>query len=210
MKKFMVCFSVLVLTASSVVPADEKSEKTAEAVAIAAPPAAKGSEAPKAPAVTVRPLAVTVELTSGTKLQGTLMETSELPMRTAFGQATIPLAEVAGIKLASEGNATTTVVMHNGDSITGATELNRLLVETEWGKADITGSSISAVLFAQGLQWTSSAGLNGTRWTLTEAQKPQAPPTPAQPATRTGVTNAGGTVVPSNVRPVSGFRTIGQ
>jgi hypothetical protein len=80
---------------------------------------------------------------------------------------------VAGIKLASEQNPTTTVVMHNGDSITGATEMDRLELQTEWGKAEINGTAIDSVLFAQGLEWESEIGLNGTRWKLTEAGESQ-------------------------------------
>lgn len=207
MKRAFVVLASVAFVISSAVFADE--QKTAEAVTITPPPKADSAKPEPAKAKeevpTVRPLAVTVELTGGTKLQGTLMETSELAMRTSFGQATIPLSEVAGIRLASEGNAVTTVIMHNGDSVTGATELNRLLVETEWGKADITGSSISSVLFAQGLQWTSVTALNGSRWALTEVKPPAVPQQPQN----SGVTNAGG-VQPQNsvVRPVSGFRTI--
>jgi len=184
----------------------QENGKPAVAVAQPATATATPKAAPKVaaakPAPVVRPLSVTVQTISGISIRGTLVATSELPMRTSFGQASIPLAEVAGVKLATEDNATTTVVMHNGDSITGATELPNLVVETEWGKADVTGSSISSILFAQGLTWKSSDGLNGTRWALAEPPKPApkpaaaaAPrPTPQRPA--------------SNVQPVSGFRVI--
>ncbi|MEZ6124100.1 MAG: hypothetical protein R3C49_13130 [Planctomycetaceae bacterium] len=205
MKRLFVSSGVLALAAAvgSGVSAQEDKPAVAvakPAVATVTPPAAAASKP------VVRPLSVTVEIAGGTNIRGTLSETSDLPMRTSFGQASIPLSEVAGIRLASADNATTTVVMHNGDSITGATELQKLVVETEWGKAEITGTSITSILFAQGLQWTSDTGLNGTRWSLAEAPKPAAKPA-VTPAAATRPTTPQPRPA-SNVQPVSGFRVI--
>lgn len=205
MKRLFISCGAMALAVALGVSASAQ-EKGKPAVAVAKP--ATATAAPKAstakPVKTVRALSVTVEIVDGTKLRGTLMEASELPMQTSFGQANIPLAEVAGIRLASQDNATTTVVMHNGDSITGATDLSNLLVETEWGKADITGSSISSILFAQGLQWSADSGLSGTRWKLAETAKAPAKPKPAPQNTRPKPVQRPA----SNVQPVSGFRVI--
>jgi hypothetical protein len=122
------------------------------------------ADSPATPSV--RPLSVTVQLLSKTEITGTLLETTSLAMRTSFGVANIPLSEVAGIRTANSGDPVTTVVMHNGDSVTGATELSLVAVETDWGKAEIKGDSIASLLFAPGLQWMSKADLNGNRWVL--------------------------------------------
>lgn len=87
-------------------------------------------------------------------------------MKTAFGELTIPLSEVAGIKLASEGNTSTTVVMHNGDSVTGAWDFDHIELRTEWGMATIDGTAINSLLFAQGMAWVSEGGVSGKRWKL--------------------------------------------
>ncbi|MEO1614379.1 MAG: hypothetical protein AAFV88_00930 [Planctomycetota bacterium] len=135
----------------------------ADAPKPASPPAAKANE------VSIRPLSVTVELVDGkTKLTGTLMNQTSLDMKTSFGTVDIPLSEVAGFRFPSENDASTTVVMLNGDSITGATELKVLTVETEWGTAQINGQSIQSILFVPNLAWKPSTGLNGKRWTLAE------------------------------------------
>jgi hypothetical protein len=148
-----------------------------------AEPVAEETEAPSdstpAPAA-ARPLSVTVTLLSETVLAGTLTDTREVVMKTSFGDATIPLSEVAGIRFASSDDAMTTVVMLNGDAITGATDIQKLIVETEWGTATINGSSVGSVLFVPGLTWNSQAGLNGKRWTLVDS-KVAAPPAPAEP-----------------------------
>ena len=118
-----------------------------------------------------RPLSVSITLISETVLAGTLTDTRELIMKTSFGDATIPLTEVAGIRLASSDDAMTTVVMLNGDAITGATDIRQLIVETEWGTATINGNSVASIMLVPGLSWNSMAGLNGKRWTLVDAKK---------------------------------------
>ncbi len=124
-----------------------------------------------------RPLSVSVTLMSETVLAGTLTDTRELTMKTSFGDATIPLSEVAGIRLASADDSMTTVVMLNGDAITGATDIRQLIVETEWGTATINGNSVASIMLVPGLNWNSMAGLNGKRWTLVDAKKAAAPAT---------------------------------
>ncbi len=47
----------------------------------------------------------------GQKITGTLTEVTMLPIRTAFGEASVPLAEVAGVKLATAEEPSTTVIM---------------------------------------------------------------------------------------------------
>ncbi|MEZ6087960.1 MAG: hypothetical protein R3C05_08040 [Pirellulaceae bacterium] len=137
-------------------PTSDEDEPIAEAVV---KPGALGS----------RPLSVNITLNNQSVIRGTLTDTTEMPMKTVFGELTLPLAEVAGIRFASQGDTSTTVVMLNGDSVTGATELQRLTVETEWGAAQINGSGIASILLVPNLQWSSVAGLNGKRWYLTEA-----------------------------------------
>ncbi|MGV3486672.1 MAG: hypothetical protein ACO1RT_19800 [Planctomycetaceae bacterium] len=128
-----------------------------------------------------RPLSISVTLISETVLTGTLTDTRELTMKTSFGDAVIPLSEVAGIRLATSDDAMTTIVMLNGDAITGATDIRQLVVETEWGTATINGNSVSSILFVPGLNWNSLAGLSGKRWTLVDAKKVE-PPAPGQAA----------------------------
>jgi hypothetical protein len=130
----------------------------------------------------VRPLSVSISLHSDTKLAGTLTDTTTLEMRTSFGSASIPLSEVAGIRFASADEATTTVVMLNGDSITGATDVKLVTVETEWGMATINGPNIGSILFVPGLSWNAQAGLNGKRWSLVNEKSSSASSTSSKTA----------------------------
>ena len=148
-----------------------------------------------ASSVKVRPMSVSIDLISNTKLTGTLTDTTTLEMRTSFGTAAIPLSEVAGIRFASADDASTTVVMLNGDSITGATDVKLVTVETEWGMATINGPNIASIMFVPGLTWSPTAGLNGKRWNLanTKTSKPKSSTTagkaPSAPASSSRTTS---------------------
>ena len=113
------CFFVALAGLNSVGDAQEK-EATATAV--------------KSPAASIPksgPLTVTVEMVGGQKISGTLTEVTMLPIRTGFGAVEVPLAQVAGVKLASAEDPSTTVIMKDEDSITSATDLKSILVDTE-------------------------------------------------------------------------------
>jgi hypothetical protein len=126
-----------------------------------------------------QPQTVTVTLLNGSTMSGTLGEVDQWSMKTSLGTTNIPVSAVAGVRMAQEGNATTTVVLHNGDSFTGALQLDHVAIQTDWGRAEIFGTHVASILFSPGLKWTSDEGLNGTRWKLvvdeTRVAKPPAP-----------------------------------
>ena len=172
----------------------EKKEALPEAVAVeipsAVPSAAKTNDAK------LRPLTVSVELLSQAVIAGTMAEVSQIHIKTAFGEATIPMSEIAGIRLATTQDSTTTVVMLNGDSITGATDIKQLTIDTEWGSAKINGTAIQSILFVPDLKWVNSNSLNGRRWFLVDAK--QAPNATANPSNSGGI---GGPANPSGGNP---------
>ncbi len=117
-----------------------------------------------------RPLNLTVELVNGNLITGTLVEADVVNIKTAFGEAAIPLSEIAGIRFATREDVTTTVVMINGDSITGATDVKLITVETDWGTAKINGSSIQSLLLIPDLKWQLNSGVSGKRWSLVDSK----------------------------------------
>lgn len=154
---------------------DEGKSAKAEAAATDAKAEPKSSSDKR-----VRPLTVSVQLLrSDLIITGALTDSNLLALRTAFGEASIPLSEVAGVRFPSGQDTSTTLVMLNGDSITGASDVKSITVETEWGSAKVNGENISSMMFVPGLEWQSVKGLNGTRWTLTEAKAKPAGTAPA-------------------------------
>ena len=161
-------------------------------------PVAKAVAKPQPAAA--RPLSATITLANQSVIRGTLTDTTDIQMKTSFGEVTIPLSEVAGIRFASAKDTTTAVVMLNGDSITGATDVKRLVVETEWGAAQVNGASVSSIMLVPSLQWSSIAGLNGKRWYLTEER---GQPTPARPNVSSN--QPSGNRYPQNGVPINSF-----
>jgi hypothetical protein len=177
---YCLAFPVILLAMATFVRAQEP-EATSVPVRV---PAASVSK--------MGPLTVTVELMGGQKITGTLTDVAELPIKAAFGSASVPLSEVAGVKMAAADDSSTTVIMKNGDSITGATDLKIVTVDTEWGTAKINGSSIISLLLLPDLKWNATMGLNGRRWSLVDSKAgtPQGTPQPVPGAStpRTGTT----------------------
>jgi hypothetical protein len=171
------------------------------------PTPAEASEGTEPKTGELRPLSATLYLVSGTKLEGTLLSATELTMKTSFGEASIPLNEVAGIRLAEAGNGTTTVILHNGDSITGGTELEKLDIVTEWGQAEVNGANISSILFTQGLKWETATGFSGSRWTLIESATTTSTAKPTNNASPASANSASTTRVRSSTGNFPTFGT---
>ena len=185
----MFCTTIAFSTTVPILVAQDK-EATATAVRT---PAASVSK--------MGPLTVTVEMLGGQKVTGTLTEITDLPFRGAVGDVKVMLSEVAGVKMASADDPSTTIIFKNGDSVTGATDLKVVSVDTEWGSAKINGSSITSLLLLPDLKWNASigfnGGLNGKRWSLVDGKNTASsqpgqmvngqfvPNTASQPGTRT-------------------------
>ncbi len=176
-------------------PAAAQDEAIAEAVPAASQEAPSDDNEPAVARAqrSARPLTVAASLTDKSVITGTLLDSTSLNIRTAFGEASLPLSEVAGIRFPTGDDSGTTVVMLNGDSITGATDLKFISVETTWGSAKINGDAIGDLLFVPGLAWQSSESLGRKRWALVEKS----------PVGQSAVTQGG-------VQPATGTRPIPQ
>lgn len=113
-------------------------------------------------------------------LNGELLDIGDLKLQTAFGPASIPLVKVLGIRLSRTPTDITTVVLHNGDMLTGQVDIRSLLVQTKWGKSEVNGGNLASIFFRKNLTWESLDLLAGARWTLvqtnTDASSSAAPP----------------------------------
>jgi len=199
-----IAMSVALILATHVVAQDNTNSGNLP-VAKATPTADSGDKplakaVPSSDSLASRPLSATITLANQSVIRGTLTDTTDVEMKTSFGEVTIPLSEVAGIRFASAKDSITTVVMLNGDSVTGATDVKRLVVETEWGAAQVNGASVASIMLVPSLQWSSVAGLNGKRWYLTE-QRSQT--TPSRPNVSSN--QPSGNRYPQNGIPINSF-----
>jgi hypothetical protein len=202
--------NLTLLATASTFPYAIQAQEVAEAIPTATPSEGKSKAAgtpvdrvnPK-----IRPLNVTAELSTGNSISGTLIEVDVLLIKTAFGEASVPLAEIAGIRFPQGEDVSTSVVMLNGDSITGATDVKMVTIDTDWGQAKVNGSAIRSILLIPNLSWSSSSGISGKRWTLQESKPQPNTNTSSQPNTnKPGTTGT----QPSNFSGPPNSSTFGQ
>jgi hypothetical protein len=120
-----------------------------------------------------------VELRSGLKLEGCLANAA-IPCRLAFGDVPLPLETIRGIRMSDEMTAVeggtaqpsgATIVLENGDSLTGLPRMEVLHLQTEWGEATVKLTHLkSLILTGESVSWTEQEG----RWRLSPVPTTQA------------------------------------
>lgn len=137
-------------------------------------------EAPEAPKVTKKSdeasaLRMTLKLRRDMTLEGSPVELETIKMNTIFGEAKLPLNTIAGIRFPSAegGDGNTTVILRNGDSLTGSLVLDKIKFVSIWGEAMINTSSLQSVTLVDGMDWTATTTTMGNqRWALSPAGVP--------------------------------------
>lgn len=109
---------------------------------------------------------VKIQLKEGMTLEGSPVEVDAVKMASLFGEATIPLHTIAGIRFAQKPTEQSTIVLLNGDALTGEINLSELKCVAEWGTAAVNVSHIVSVVFRPDLTWSSVPTPNGDRWQL--------------------------------------------
>lgn len=109
---------------------------------------------------------VKIQLKEGMTLEGSPVDIESLKMASLFGEATIPLHTIAGIRFSQKPTEQSTVVLLNGDALTGEVNLTELKCVAEWGTAAVNVSHIVSVVFRPDLSWSSVPTPNGDRWQL--------------------------------------------
>jgi len=107
-----------------------------------------------------------VRLSDVKSLAGELDEISEITMTTKFGDVTIPMEHIAGIKLHTDEDDSAVVVMVDGDVLTGIPSLPTLQLGTDWGKAEINPEAVQSITTTSNSKFSRQNTDFGTRWTL--------------------------------------------
>ena len=105
------------------------------------------------------------------ELSGTPVDLEAIEMSSLFGEAKIPLHTIAGIRFAQGPEEQTTVVLLNGDALTGYINLADINFVSDWGEAKVNVAHVVSVVFRDDLAWSGVATPNGKRWRLTKLQR---------------------------------------
>ncbi len=111
-----------------------------------------------------------------TELSGTPIELAEIKVTTSFGDVSIPLAKIEGIKMHVDAEDSAVIAFKNGDLVTGKIVLETVNLKTSWGTAKINTSQIDTVMSSRNARFfaDNSGGTKGWRFTNSAA----APATP--------------------------------
>ena len=131
-----------------------------------------------------------LKLKKGLDLKGTPLELESVKMTSIIGEIDIPLHTIAGIKFPNKSGEPHTVVLHNGDSLTGDVQLNAVKIVSPWGEASVNASELSHIVFGDSLRWTNDTSSGNGRWRLSRVTAPAAQPRPASTTTRPATTTA--------------------
>ena len=109
-----------------------------------------------------------IKLRGDMELSGTPMDMEFITVNSLFGQAKLPIHTVAGVRFAQKADEQTTIVLQNGDVITGELGMDNLKIVSEWGEATVNIPHIETIVFRSDLAWTPVTTGGGTRWRLTK------------------------------------------
>lgn len=112
--------------------------------------------------------AIKIKLRGNMELSGTPIDLETITVNSLFGEAKLPLHTVAGVRFAQTADEQTTVVLQNGDVITGELGMDSLKLVAEWGQASVNIDHIETIVFRSDLAWTPVNTGSGTRWRLTK------------------------------------------
>jgi hypothetical protein len=107
-----------------------------------------------------------VRLSDSKRMAGKMAGLTEFTLKTAIGEITVPMNEVAGVKLHTTSDDKAVVVLNNGDTITGVPNIAGVELETDWGKAEIDPDFIQSITSTSGAKFRQQSTNFGTRWNL--------------------------------------------
>ena len=90
----------------------------------------------------------------------------QLTLESSFGPVTIPMTEIAGIKFHSDSKDSAVAVLNNGDTVTGKPNVPTIMLETDWGKAEIEPEFIESLTTGSTARFLQETGDFGSRWSL--------------------------------------------
>jgi len=87
-------------------------------------------------------------------------------IETKFGKVSMPMDQVAGIKFHIDGKDSAVVVMDNGDTVTGVPVIPAVMLQTDWGQADIEPEFMNALTTTANARFVQENTDFGLRWEL--------------------------------------------
>ena len=115
---------------------------------------------------------VFVKLNRSRELTGVILELADIKVETVFGEISIPVDRIDGIKMRIDAKDSAVFAIKNGDLVTGKIVLDQIQLKTSWGTANINTDSIEQITTTKNAQFfpDRSGGRDGWRFSTTASQ----------------------------------------
>ncbi len=154
-------FSVAILWLATPIVAQQQKQGISQA-----PAASRHSESDQGKAGLM-----TLKLREGLELKGNTVEMDNVKMTSLIGEVDVPINTIAGIRFAQQPGEQTTLVLLNGDAITGDLALTDVKFVSNWGEAKVNIGHLESIVFRPDFAWSEVGTPNGKRWRLTKIEK---------------------------------------
>ena len=112
---------------------------------------------------------VYVSIDGNDVLQGAIVELSDLKVQTAFGEVSIPMTKVDGVKMHSDAKDNAVIAFKNGDLVTGKVVLKVIKLKTEWGTAHVNTEKVETVMNSKSARFYADNSTGRPVWRFTKA-----------------------------------------
>lgn len=111
-----------------------------------------------------KPGEIYLKVTQDREIVGAPIAFNEINVATSFGDVTIPLAKIEGIKLHADEQDNAVIAFKNGDLVTGKISLDVIQVKTQWGTAHVKTPKINMLTMTPNAVFYADAKAGGWRF----------------------------------------------
>ncbi len=112
---------------------------------------------------------VFVSVDRNNDLNGSIVDLADLKVETEFGQVSIPMAKVDGIKMHADAKDNSIIAFKNGDLVTGKVVLEVVKLKTEWGTAHINTEKIKTIMNSKSSRFYSDNSTGRPVWRFSKS-----------------------------------------
>lgn len=114
---------------------------------------------------------VFVSITRNNNLSGKILGLETLTVETEFGEVSIPMAKVDGIKMHSDAKDNAVIAFKNGDLVTGKVVLDTVKLKTRWGTAHVNTGKIETITLSESSRFYSDTSSGKAVWRFTKSNR---------------------------------------
>ncbi len=111
-----------------------------------------------------------IDLSQNQEIEGIAVDIQKLKITTGFGDVSVPLDKIDGIRLNAIEGGTAVIAFKNGDILTGVLHLNDLKIKTGWGFGTINLAYIDQISVTKGASFSSTTTNGKRNWSFTRGR----------------------------------------